>query len=279
MKTNIAVLITCFNRKEKTLKCLKMLEKQKVVFDTFVCDDGSTDGTFSAIKQMFPNVFLIRGTGNLFWNRGMLNAWEYAINKNQYDYFIWLNDDVELFDDAFLQLLRINDLCNESAIVCGACCSKYNNFTYGGKFRDGSPVIPNGHLQEIYYLNGNCVLVPISVVEKIGLLDKLFEHHLGDYDYGLRAIKAGIKVVSSTSYIGICESNDIIGDRSRKSNTNIWKRFKTLYSPLGYNPIIRFKYQNRHMGLSKAIIGFIQIHINNILSDKLFTLKTKMKKR
>ena len=45
----VAVLITCFNRKNKTLECIKHLYKQdcldKVEISIFIVDGGSSDGT------------------------------------------------------------------------------------------------------------------------------------------------------------------------------------------------------------------------------------------
>ena len=74
MKT-IAALITCFNRKEKTILCLTNLFKQPLLnnfeLDVFLTDDGCTDGTAEAVGKMFPQVHIIKGDGNLFWNRGM----------------------------------------------------------------------------------------------------------------------------------------------------------------------------------------------------------------
>ena len=60
---NIAVLLTCHNRKDKTLSCLSSLfaaterynlskeEGKNVGLDIFITDDGCTDGTADAIRQ------------------------------------------------------------------------------------------------------------------------------------------------------------------------------------------------------------------------------------
>ena len=90
MKMQLAVLLTCFNRKATTLRCLEQLNKQNITasMDVFLCDDGSTDGTSDAIKKLFPQVYIIRGSGNLFWNRGMLTAWRKACETKDYDAYI-----------------------------------------------------------------------------------------------------------------------------------------------------------------------------------------------
>ena len=64
----IAVLITCHNRKEKTLQCLKALYKQEGLnsdykMEVFLVDDASTDGTAVAVKDRYPLVNIIQGNG------------------------------------------------------------------------------------------------------------------------------------------------------------------------------------------------------------------------
>lgn len=83
----IAALLTCFNRKEKTLQCLKSLFQVLPGCIVFLVDDASTDGTSDAVKQLFPEVHIIRGDGNLFWSRGMFTAWKEAV-KGNYNYLL-----------------------------------------------------------------------------------------------------------------------------------------------------------------------------------------------
>jgi GT2 family glycosyltransferase len=87
--------------------------------------------------------------------------------------------------------------------------------TYGGVFRPAPRVRPmrfelvdpaDGP-RECETMNGNCVLVAHSVVERLGLLDAQFTHGMGDYDYGLRARLAGIPVVIAPGTVGTCSRN------------------------------------------------------------------------
>ena len=274
-----AVLLTCFNRKDVTLRCLKQLYSQqtKEVMDVFLCDDGSSDGTYEAIKNKYPDVYVFRGTGRLFWNRGMLASWQMACSTKDYDAYIWLNDDTFLNNDAIEEIIDCSNACNNKNIVCGAFCSEKGDFSYGGRNRDNSALIPNGAMQDVYWLNGNCVLVPKYVVGKIGLLDKMFQHHLGDFDYGLRAKENGIGIVTTRKYLGVCIPNQIKRNRARTSGLSLTSRFKRLYSPLGDNPIIQFRYTLRHFGMKKAIAVFLALHFNNLLSDRLYFFKMSRK--
>lgn len=274
-----AVILTCFNRKDVTLRCLKQLyiQKSAIQIDVFLCDDGSSDGTYEAVRMYFPQVHVFKGTGKLFWNRGMLASWKMACDTGDYDAYIWLNDDTFIYDDALSEMIDCSNACGDKSIICGAFCSDSGDFSYGGRKKDNSPLIPNGSMQEVYWLNGNCVLVPKYVVNKIGLLDDMFQHHLGDFDYGLRAIEAGISIVTTRKYLGVCSPNKIVNSRSRKDGLSLIERFKRLYSPLGDNPFIQFRYTLRHFGLKHAIFIFLALHYNNLLTDKQYSYKMARK--
>jgi GT2 family glycosyltransferase len=265
----IAVLMTCHNRRETTLTCLKNLYDQDLDFDVYLVDDGSTDGTGKAVKQHFPEINVITGNGTLFWNRGMRMAWQHAMAQNiSYTHYIWLNDDTLLHDHALSRLLAYSKELQDKHIICAAINDPLlKTFTYGGKDVMSQPVPPNGSLQRVHYMNGNLVLVPKYVVDTIGVLDAHYRHHLGDYDYGLRAAKNNIQVYTTPEYIGSCESNKALKTRGRKPGTTLTERFRFLYSPLGVDPIAQFIYQKRHDGLLIAIKNFTVIHINNLLSN------------
>ena len=49
----IAVLLACYNRKDKTLACLKSLSKNSSSVIVYITDDASTDGTSLAIRQYY----------------------------------------------------------------------------------------------------------------------------------------------------------------------------------------------------------------------------------
>lgn len=267
--SSIAVLITCHNRKTKTLACLTALYHcvlpRGFYLDTFLVDDACTDGTREAVHQDFPQVKIIQGDGNLYWNRGMILAWKTAIAKQQYDYYLWLNDDTTLFKAALADLFSLA-LEYPKAIVCGATCSQVTGaVSYGGKMADGTLIVPNGQLQECNEINGNCVVVPAAVFDRIGMLDNVFTHAIGDFDYGLRAKKAGIVSYSSMGFIGYCEANKTL-PKWCLPQTPIQDRFKILYSPVGYaHPYYQFVFERRHHGWLTAIWHLFTIHLRALI--------------
>jgi len=261
----IATLLTCHNRVAKTIACLSSLQAINFNSDIYLVDDGSEDGTSKIVNKLYPNVNIILGNGDLFWNRGMYTAWKEAIKYN-YDYYLWLNDDVELYPIFFKELIECEKLGGGACIISGLIENfDKTKILYGGSDQDKNLIQANGKLQKIKYMNGNVVLVPKIVVNKIGILDPTFHHDLGDVDYGLNAWEHGIKIFSTRIPIAAGYSNNFC--RVRKWNSNIIGRFKKLYSPLGSNPNLNFYYRKKHFGVINAVSYYIYLHLINILSD------------
>jgi GT2 family glycosyltransferase len=267
--SSTAVLITCFNRRDKTLNCLKALYDcllpEGHAIDVYLVDDGCTDGTGEAVAQQFPRVNIIRGTGNLFWNRGMYLAWETAAKSKNYDFYLWLNDDAFLYAHAIKELFfTFNAVGGNDVVVCASLQSPATKkATYGGLGKNGL-LVPDGTYQECVTVNGNCVLIPRSVFQKTGNLDDCFHHAIGDFDYGYRAGKAGAKIYTTSHFVGTCEENPTLPKWCIKE-VPLLKRIKILYSPLGYaEPVSFFIYEKRHLGFSVAMKHFVTIHIRLI---------------
>lgn len=265
---NIAVLLTCHNRREKTLCCLHNLFSCALYKDyelfVYLVDDGSTDGTANGVRENFPNVKIIQGDGNLFWNRGMNLAWKTAVKEHDYDFYLWLNDDTNLYSNALTELLETSKAKNNEAIICGSVCATNNrrNITYGGikSFTHGLfRFEPNGEIQECECFNGNIVLIPKYVFEKVGFNNIYFRHSLGDMDYGLQAKKINIKSFVSANVLGECDRHDSlqVWDNQKYS---LRLRWKSLHSPLGLNPREMFYFNKLHLGLLFAVRRYISIY-------------------
>lgn len=267
--SHIAVLIACHNRRKKTIDCLRALHQTRLPegyrLDIFLVDDGSTDGTSEAVKQEFPQVNIIQGDGNLFWNHGMRLAWETAAKTKDYDFYLWLNDDTLLFENALVIMLEQSQILDNKQILVGSACSSINRIvTYSGFKLPNIKLEPNATWQACDYFNGNIVLVPSHVYHQVGLLDNRFHHTIGDFDYGMRASKLGFKHLISPLCLGYCEDhqNDPVW---RNKSIPFHKRLMHLYTPLGNNPIEFFIFDRRHNGLYIAIVHFLSIHLRSIL--------------
>ena len=221
----IAILITCFNRKNTTLSCIqKILESncQNFTIDIFVVDGGSSDGTVLAIIEKYPSIN-IEVCNGLFWNRGMIAAWENACATGiSYDGFLLLNDDVSIHKEALNELVQIVSKWEGKKIAVGFTVSpSTGNVSYGGlkrrtRFSRLGFELTKDNRDEILTMNGNCVLVPSMVYAKIGMLNPRFQHSFGDIDYGLRVTKVGLGIELTKNPVANLEVNDALYSSSRK---------------------------------------------------------------
>ena len=277
---SIAVLLTVYNRKETTIKSLyslyeAMREVDSLRFDIYMTNDGCSDGTEIEVHKIFPNINIINGDGTLFWGGGMNVSWQTAKSTKKYDYYIWFNDDAVLFKNAIKILFETTCLINDIGIVTGAFMDEKGEVSYGGRTSKNYLIKPNGNPQEVFFMNGNLVLIPNEIVEKIGIIDSIFKHSLGDWDYGCRAVKAGFKVVLSTNFVGNTNRHDKDLTMYANGKISIGKRFSYLYS-IKNSPIICFRFDLRHLGLFTAIKKFLLFNLY-ALFPVVFKLRNRFK--
>ena len=268
-KINMAVLLTCHSRIQKTQTCLKSVFNQKKIeninLKVFLVDDGSVDGTKEHVNINFPQVNLIDGNGQLYWGGGTFLAWETALEDNiEYDYFLWVNDDTFLFEDAISILLASKK--NEDDIITGSICDPITKKrTYGGAIFNRSFLRPlkynvvdiNGKPQEIDTINGNAVLIPLTAFKKIGKFDKDLTHLGGDLDYSLRARKLDIKIFLTPSHIGTCKR------LIKKYNANsLLDEIKNIFNIKTHPPI---KFYMKHGGILWPL-HFFMLYIKSVIN-------------
>lgn len=215
----IAAVLAAYNRRQLTLECLGALEAQQpagVDLHVYVLDDASTDGTAAAIHEQFPRVTVLHGDGRQYWNGGMRRAFGAAI-AHGYDCYLWMNDDTTLDDGALTRLLEVDAHLRargeRAAIVVGTTRDPDSGEpTYGGRVRPSrwtrplywELVKPSDEPQQCETMNGNVVLLPHAVVERVGNIDPRYVQQMGDHDYGLRARAAGCTVWVAPGTIGTC---------------------------------------------------------------------------
>jgi GT2 family glycosyltransferase len=237
-----AVLMTCHNRKDTTLKCLNLLYKQKNIdltkLDVFLVDDGSQDGTSETVSASFDNINILQGDGNLYWCGGMRLAWAEA-EKYDYEFYFWLNDDTMLFQYAFHEMLitlenRLS-CSNKGGIIVGSTVDSEKKISYGGYLvGSSSPLVPGNTPQKCDRMNGNLVLIPRDVFLQLGNLSSNYTHSMGDMDYSFRAKKKGIPLWVAPGFQGACKPNP--GSGWFSSDIPFLKRWKILHSPKGIPP-------------------------------------------
>ncbi|MCZ7562810.1 MAG: glycosyltransferase family 2 protein [Burkholderiales bacterium] len=222
----IAALLTCHNRRRKTLACLDALAAnappRDAALEIFLTDDGSTDGTAAAVAAAYPRVHLVPGDGTLYWNGGMRKAFGAALRLD-FDAYLWLNDDTILYPTALSRLIgtwrELAAAHGHEVVVVGSTQDVVTGeLTYGGVVRRSrwrpmafTMVRPAAVARECESMWGNCVLVPRAIARAVGNLDPSFTHSMGDVDYGLRVRKAGYRIWVMPGYAGTCSTNPPLG--------------------------------------------------------------------
>jgi GT2 family glycosyltransferase len=245
--TDVAVLLTCHNRAEKTLRALRHLFDQQwhsSKLSVYLVDDGCTDATPDLVRAEFPSVNIITGTGELFWGGGMALAFSRALER-RHAFYLWLNDDTLLFADALAKLIRTYRLLKERSaaecIVVGATREPDSDELTSSGLRRSSwrplrfqRIPPRATPQRCMTFQGNCVLIPATVAEDIGPVDGAFRHYIGDIDYGLRAACRGYQSWLAPGFVGVCRSDPrpSLSDSGPRALAKAWAQLR---GPKGVN--------------------------------------------
>ena len=218
----VAAVIPVYNRRETTLQGLRSLSRIDLTgidLRIFVVDDASTDGTAEAIERDFPEVAVVRGSGNLHYAGGT-NAGIVAAQDWQPHYYLLMNDD-SIFHEQFLRRL-VDTARNNPRSVVGALLLLWDKphrvFQVGQKWStaNGGWVIPEDLTAfnvgtepfDVECVVGNCTLVPAEAVAQCGVMDaERFPHGWGDAQYFMRLRKAGWSLMVNPRAYVWCEPN------------------------------------------------------------------------
>lgn len=288
----LAVIMTSHNRREKTLECLKALgvsaAAQRAELSGVLVDDGSTDGTAEAVGRAYPWMRIVLGDGSLFWCRGMHRAFETALECS-FDYYLWLNDDTMLYEDALSRLLDCAEAqracARKPVIVVGSTLDKVTGRpTYGGERRQSGwrrsrfvLVQPSDSAQRCDSMDGNIVLIPADAARLVGNLDPMFEHAMGDTDYGLRASKLGVEIWVAPGVHGTCALNPV-GNTFVDPRLPFLTRWRLLLSRKGLPWRSWLTFTRRHTGICWPLF-FLWPYARTVMSGAVHAVKTTVGKR
>ena len=259
----IAVLLTCYNRKNKTVNCLNSFynanKPEEYKFDIYLVDDGSTDGTGDVVKNVFSDINIINGSGNLFWAGGMRLAWKMALEHKDYNAFLLLNDDVLLHNEFLNHLIETDKYAlkknKKTGIYSGATIDdNTNQTTYGGyrliknHFVVRSKLLtPRKVPQQCELTNANILWISKETVDAIGIFDEQYTHGIADFDYSLQAVKKKIPVYLAPNIGGVCIHDH--GVNWKPNNSSLKERIVYLKSPKGLAYKEYLYYIRRHFPL------------------------------
>ena len=187
----VSLIIPVFNGLDYTRKCIANLntviskaESTEYSVNIVIVDDGSKDGTSDWIKsQSFPNVYLVRGDGNLWWSGGVNVGVKYALQNLHADYILLWNNDVTAHESYFTELFKLLNSEQSYRTIYGSKIYTDSElktiWSMGGIFNpySGKKYMLGMFAKDsdefckpvsVDWLPGMGTVVPVSVIEKTG---------------------------------------------------------------------------------------------------------------
>lgn len=174
----LSYVIVTHDRRDALLRTLGVLHRTTPLpageWETWVVDNGSTDGTREAVRGRFPRVNLIeRPTNEGVWSRS------YAFAKAGGEYVVLLDDDSYPVGDASVRSMEYLD----GNPKCGAVV--------------GAVVLPDGSHEACAFpsvMQSCAVCVRTSVLTDLGGFRREFYRKAGEYDVSFRIWQRGLSV-------------------------------------------------------------------------------------
>lgn len=273
----IVVIFTCFNRKEKTLACIRSIleQNEELEFSFVVVDDHSSDGTaeqLEELKKAGMRLEILHGDGNLYWAGGMRRGIAYAKENTDGDGYLLVNDDVEFYPGKISWLVQAAEQLAEKnackTVLVGPMCDGMGNFSYGGiRYKKGihyEEVHPTDEDRSCDSFNMNCLLVPRDIFMELPNFDTHYIHSLADFDYGLEMRRRQIPVFVADSYVGVCPDNDPKGgwtDRSLSRKERLKKKESVKGAPFGP----WFYFLRKNFGITEALLHAFTPYVRILL--------------
>ncbi len=270
---DLSVIIVNWNTKDFLNNCIRSIKKntQKISFEIIVIDNGSTDGSASAVEANFPEVILIKNQKNLGYGRA--NNQGYALAKGKY--ILFLNSDMAVQKNC---LDRMFDFMEKNpAVGASSCkltfpdgslqhsCREFPRFKtiflmlIGVRFLFPKMKIFRNYLmldwdqsdiRDVDQIMGSFMFIRSAVVGDVGGFDERFWMYFEEVDLCLRIKAAGWKIVhypfvSSIHFLS--KSSDQWGDIKRiqefqKSSLKYFKKNGKFYEYCILHIVSKIKY-------------------------------------
>lgn len=217
MKKNPTVFILCgvHNEISHTKQLLACIRNQSYPnLQTVIVDDGSNDGTENYFRKYHPRVTLLLGNGTLWWTGSIAKGVTHILKKaKKRDFILTVNNDCT-FKQDYLSILEKVSSAHNRAIVGSLVVDRHNSQKIidagiriswmRGKFIGLGPTDINDMefrkrvRFDIDTVTTKGTLYPVEVFKTIGNFDaKHLPHYLSDYEFGIRAKRAGFTVLLS----------------------------------------------------------------------------------
>jgi GT2 family glycosyltransferase len=181
-------VIVNYNRKDELLTTIiktKELIKDCLDYEIVVVDNASVDGSADAVKQVFPDVVLIKKAQNMG-----APAWNEGFEKAKGDYLIIIDDDSHVVSGLDAALDYLDRHKEVGVLALNITSGPYTSEDWNWKDN-----------QDLVGFIGCGAILRKETYNKIGGYADWIFLYVNEWELGLRAIEAGYKV----KYFEKCE--------------------------------------------------------------------------
>jgi GT2 family glycosyltransferase len=157
-----------------------------------------------------------------------------ALSFGRGEKIFFLSNDMVFTPDFFRTLLEVSNLDPTIGIVRGT-----SNYTDSHPEHTVNPPFPirsfndvlnfsqyasvywGQHFVEDHILSGDAVLINRALIDKIGVVDTQYYGYFGDVDYGLRAMRAGFKLVCAKGAWLLHQGGGYVKDEAASTKTEL----------------------------------------------------------
>jgi len=275
MHPDIAVVVVNWNKKADVLNLLNELRKvTDPLFDIFVVDNASTDGSTDAIGTDFPDVNLIMNRENLGGTGGFNTGIDYVCKLDRYNYIWLLDNDASITGNTLSELINviksddligivgshIKDIDNKGITVELGANIRWDRIGTNPVHRNATEEIT--HPEDVDYVAICSALVSVKALKNVGLMDSRLFLLWDDMDWGLCFKDHGYKVIAASKSVVYHGS---FTERDRGAVTNFYYGIR--------NPLLVYSKHASLIKLSKIFYRSLKSYLKNY-----FFLKSHHKK-
>lgn len=210
MRPRVFAIVLNWNGLKDTLECITSIKQQTYPeFEPVIVDNGSTDGSVSAIRAAFPGMKVLANATNLGYAEGNNVGIRYACAEGA-DYLFLLNNDTILDPHLVEHLVTVAETDERIGAVGPKIFFASSprllwsaggivNYTETVCRMRGYRRLDHGQferIEDVDYLSSCAILLRRRAVEEVGLLDVVFAPmYYEDADWCMRAHRQGFRVV------------------------------------------------------------------------------------
>jgi len=294
----VSIISINFNQPDVTAEMIESLRKVSYPnVEVIIVDNASSKGDVDKLKVEYPEIILIKSNEN----RGFAGGNNLGIKQSKGEYILLLNNDTEV-DPGFLEPMVAKFQKNPSIgaispkiyfhhtpnMLQFTGISEINKYTtrstgWGfGKMDEGQ----FDEDKESFFAHGAAMMVPRSVIKKVGMMAEIYFLYYEEMDWGQRIRNAGYKIfyVHNSK---IYHKESVSTGKESPLKTYYMNRARIIYMRRnvgGFALIIAFAYQNfiavpknlllyllkGKMDLFRAYVRAVSWNLKNVFNKNIY---------